>query len=174
MSNAPSPGSMRLEPTGPKRIEPATTKVCPRCNKCLDVAAFGIRRSGGQVYLVSCCRVCSNKRTNAYRDKNPAARLLWSCRHRATQLGLPCDLMEEDIIIPTHCPVLGIELNHRTARRDAPRAANSPSVDRRIPALGYVVGNIQVISWRANRLKSDASLADTEALAAYMRGVPLH
>lgn len=30
--------------------------------------------------------------------------------------------------------------------------------------------NVRVISWRANNLKRDGSLAEFEAIAAYMRG----
>lgn len=37
---------------------------------------------------------------------------------------------------------------------------NSPSLDKIVPSKGYVVGNIQVISYKANRLKGDCSLED--------------
>lgn len=40
------------------------------------------------------------------------------------------------------CPVLGIDLT-------------TPSLDKIIPALGYVPGNIAVISMKANMLKGD-------------------
>jgi len=41
-----------------------------------------------------------------------------------------------------------------------PRAHNNPSVDRRIPALGYIEKNVRVISDRANRLKWDVTDPD--------------
>ena len=34
---------------------------------------------------------------------------------------------------------------------------NSPTLDKFIPSKGYVKGNVQIISWRANSLKSDGS-----------------
>lgn len=34
---------------------------------------------------------------------------------------------------------------------------NSPTLDKFIPSKGYVKGYVQVISWRANNLKSDGS-----------------
>lgn len=97
---------------------------------------------------------------------NPAARLFASVRASAKRQGLPFDLTVEDIFVPEHCPVLGIPLN-RTPDVAAPDTA--PSVDRLIPALGYVKGNISVISGRANRIKTDATVNEVERVAAWMR-----
>lgn len=44
--------------------------------------------------------------------------------------------------------------------------AASPSLDRIIPTLGYVPGNVWVISHRANELKRDATLQEIQMLAA--------
>lgn len=55
-------------------------------------------------------------------------------------------------IAPETCPVFGYKL-HKAC---GDRADESFSVDRIIPSKGYVKGNIQVISWMANRMKSDA------------------
>jgi hypothetical protein len=46
---------------------------------------------------------------------------------------------------------------------------HSPSLDKIIPELGYVPGNVAILSYRANRLKSDATLEELEALVAYIR-----
>ena len=51
------------------------------------------------------------------------------------------------------CPVLGIPL----VIGEGACSDNSPSIDRIIPELGYVKGNIKVISRRANRIKNDAT-----------------
>lgn len=45
--------------------------------------------------------------------------------------------------------------------------ANSPSLDRIEPDLGYVAGNAIVISNRANRLKSDATIDELRAIASF-------
>lgn len=63
--------------------------------------------------------------------------------------------------MPTVCPVLGIPLLLSDAR-----TPNSPSLDRILPRVGYVPGNIRVISDRANRLKGDRDQADLQDLAA--------
>jgi hypothetical protein len=38
-----------------------------------------------------------------------------------------------------------------------------------VPSLGYVRGNVEVISWRANSLKRDGTLDEMEKLVMWMR-----
>lgn len=45
----------------------------------------------------------------------------------------------------------------------------SPSLDKFVPSLGYVRGNIAVISNKANRMKADGNLAEHEASVRWMR-----
>jgi hypothetical protein len=45
----------------------------------------------------------------------------------------------------------------------------SPTLDKVDNAKGYVRGNCHVISWRANRLKSDGNADEHEKIAAYIR-----
>jgi hypothetical protein len=66
-------------------------------------------------------------------------------------------------IAPTHCPILGIELT----RGDQTLTSNF-SIDRIDNSLGYIKGNIQIISNRANRLKSDASKEELYKLAKWV------
>ena len=47
------------------------------------------------------------------------------------------------------------------------------TIDRVDPDGGYVTGNVRVISMRANRIKSDASIAELESVIAYMKGISL-
>lgn len=78
---------------------------------------------------------------------------------------VPFNLVIADIVIPKTCPVLGVEL----VRGVGVRENNSPSLDRIIPALGYVRGNVMVISWRANRIKADASVRELDMIASFYR-----
>ena len=101
-----------------------------------------------------------NYRNN--RDKNHKSRMLQAAKGRAKELDLPFNLAVEDIEIPEFCPVLGIKLkrgNHNSR----------PELDRIVPKLGYVKGNVCVISGRANRIKWNASLEELEAVANYVR-----
>lgn len=97
------------------------------------------------------------------------SRMVSAAKMRAKKRGLPFNLTTADVVIPEFCPVLGMQLRIGTSGRSAPSPA-SPSLDRIIPSLGYVVGNVRVISWRANSLKCDASLEEVEKIAAYIRG----
>lgn len=59
------------------------------------------------------------------------------------------------------CPVLGIELGWGDYR-----GGSSASIDRIDSTKGYTKDNCRVISWRANRLKSDATFEELQLLAA--------
>jgi hypothetical protein len=103
---------------------------------------------------------------------NPERHLLILARHRAKKYGIPFSLTEQDIHVPEFCPILGIRLG-RGAGKGSHRYDNIPSLDKIVPEKGYVRGNVWVISWRANRLKSDASLEDLERIVAALKKVAL-
>ena len=89
-------------------------------------------------------------------------------RQRASASGVPFEIDVTDLLpLPETCPALGIKINYAgTGARGF--INDSPSIDRVNPALGYVKGNVRVISWRANRIKSDASIDELRALLRYM------
>lgn len=88
-------------------------------------------------------------------------------RLRAASRGLPFNLTRDDIQIPEFCPLLGLRLVPRMNRYDKRGLQpDSPSIDRIRPELGYVKGNVWVISHKANTIKSDASLDDLRKIVA--------
>lgn len=91
--------------------------------------------------------------------------MLQNARVRARKAGVPFTLSVTDIEIPTHCPVLGIPLFQSIGQRGG--SDYSPSLDRVVPDWGYVPGNVIVISNRANRLKSDASIEELRSIASF-------
>lgn len=101
------------------------------------------------------------KNRQAVLDSAPERRLLAGAKKRAAEKNLPFTLTLQDIVIPEVCPVLGIPL--RRARLVA--TDNSPNLDRLIPALGYVPGNVRVISRLANMIKSNATPQQIRAVA---------
>lgn len=117
----------------------------------------------------------------AWADRNPAyikrrnanqpreVKVLSQLRWRARQRSVPCTLTVQDVKHLLEktvvCPVLGLELKHAPLKRtDA-----SPSIDRVKPDGGYTLENVAVISWRANKLKNNASLAELQAIVAWMK-----
>jgi hypothetical protein len=90
---------------------------------------------------------------------------LWlKAKRRARDKEVPFNITLDDIVIPTHCPLLGIPLI-----LDVKHNPNSPSVDEVVPGLGYVPGNFQIISWRANTIKNDATLEELQTLTANLK-----
>jgi len=99
------------------------------------------------------------------RKNNPQKYMLKAAKKRADNKNLPFNLSIEDIIIPDVCPILGIKLESGSIlERD-----NSPSLDRIIPDLGYVKGNVKIISFKANSLKRDGNISDFEKIILYIK-----
>lgn len=94
------------------------------------------------------------------RLQKPASLLIERARRRARQGRLPFSIDRDSIVVPTICPALGISIEIGGSR-----CAGSPSLDRIVPHLGYVPGNVRVISDKANRLKSGRTLAELQWLA---------
>jgi hypothetical protein len=91
--------------------------------------------------------------TRAYQLRHPEKVLHRQAKNRARARGIPFTLALEDVIIPEFCPVLGIKLE---PSQDG-YSPNSPTLDRKIPSLGYVPENVWVISYKANVMKSNAT-----------------
>jgi hypothetical protein len=105
-----------------------------------------------------------DKRRESY-DNNIITAMLYRAKKRADDRGLEFTLVPEDIIIPDTCPVLGIEIKRVWGKKET-----SPSLDRIDPTKGYTKENTVVISNRANRLKSDATLEEIMKIMKYMKG----
>lgn len=71
----------------------------------------------------------------------------------------------EELELPDVCPVLGINLDYTCML--GKRTDNSPSIDQIIPGEGYELDNIIVISWRANRIKNDSTVAELKKLTGF-------
>ena len=94
------------------------------------------------------------------------SRAIWRrAEYRAKRDGIDFNIQPEHVVVPPTCPVLGIPLFVAEKKGYAP---NSPSLDRVDNNKGYVVGNVRVISARANALKRDASLGEVLAVYEYM------
>lgn len=111
-------------------------------------------------------RGCTCTRKRHGKSNTPEYRMWLSAKQRARRQGIPFRIKISDIDIPEFCPILGIAL--RPARNvDVGSRDKSPSLDRIVPELGYIPGNIRVISNRANRIKSDAAAEELRAIADF-------
>ena len=114
------------------------------------------RRAHGKKWRDSHKKEVLESRNQYYRD-HPEYAWLDSIKHRARKLGVPFNLTAQYLksIAADICPVLGIPLICSTGNTGPTN--NSPTVDRLIPNLGYVEGNVMVVSKLANQIKSCAT-----------------
>ena len=102
-------------------------------------------------------------------------RMIVGSRKRAAEKDWDHDLTLPDLfeLYVEICPILGIDIlwdNTEVVRH------GSPSLDRVNNKKGYVKGNVQIISHRANSLKKDYLLVEWEKMRDYMQmcdGTPI-
>lgn len=100
-------------------------------------------------------------KSREYAKINLKKRLLWRAKDRSRRLGMYCDITSEDIIIPLKCPLLETPFIFG-AKHDK---WFTYSLDRIDNSKGYVKGNIQVISYLANTMKSQATMEQLKTFA---------
>lgn len=85
-----------------------------------------------------------------------------NCKYR----GIEFNIEFEDIDFVDRCPMLGVELDYTV---NALKHENGVQFDRINPKLGYVKGNVRVLSSGANRLKSDLNLERCEKVFKFLK-----
>lgn len=141
---------------------------CPRCMKNPRALSNTNRK---HIYCRECLNQWGNenyrrphvKKRIAKKNKEmkvtaPKTMMLRGALARARKKEVPFNLSEDDFEISTHCPVLGIKFELGTQKNHD----FAPSLDRIVPALGYVKGNVRVISWKANNIRGKASAEQLE------------
>lgn len=121
-----------------------------------------------EIYEITCktntrCKKCNCERV---KSTSPENRMLARARSRATESKMDFNIDIDDIVIPEKCPILGIPLViHRGSSGGKPA---SPSLDRVDNNLGYVKGNVIVLSHLANMMKSSASAENLVTFAEWI------
>lgn len=157
-------------------------KICKKCGLNKDNSEFH-KCSRNKDGLFNNCKSCKKEYDSLYRksDKiqklykskvyrnykkeyqkfrfktDPRLQLLISARHRAKKNNLPFNIELEDISIPEYCPILEIKLERKEYGKNGSFQPSSPSLDKIVPELGYVKGNVIVISMKANAMKYNAT-----------------
>ncbi len=88
--------------------------------------------------------------------------LLTRVKQAAKERKLDFNLTLEDIIVPEYCPLLNIKL---TFEFTIETKDSYYTVDRIDSSLGYIKGNVQVISLKANTMKNNATEDELIAFA---------
>ena len=101
------------------------------------------------------------------RLRRPESFFVYRAKQTAKRHNLPFNITSADITIPEICPVLGIKLEIGKIQGQATDC--SPSIDRVIPELGYVKGNVAIISKRANTIKSFGTIEEHQKIVDYMK-----
>lgn len=157
-------------------------KQCGKCKEVLSVADYyksgkvSINNIDGYMYQ---CIPCHKANWHKH-GEDPEKRKRWlleRIRSKCKKQNLPFDLTIEDLVIPTHCPIFGIPLkfgvktpsSYREKKGQVIVPDDSPSVDRIVSELGYVKDNIVIVSYRANLIKTNASVSELIKVADFYR-----
>ena len=165
------------------------TKYCKVCKSFLPLFSF-TKNSASKDGLQFACSTCDNLRQQKrrvekkkeiqeygkqYRIKHTddmdfrLQGLLNASRARAKEKNREHTLTKQDLfdLFPKdgRCPIFGfnLEWNGKGFRE------TSPSIDRIDSTKGYTKDNVQIISWKANRIKGYASIEELEILLAYLK-----
>ena len=180
------------------RTKVSQSKRCSRCREIKPLlTGFGVNTSKAGGFNAHCkaCGSVSNKtyyqknrqraneRSRKYAKLNEAKVKAWKrewsklpkvqaqgmlnqARHRAKRRGIPFNITLDDIRLPAFCPILGIPLDY--GFKEGHLIPSSPSLDRRDSAKGYVKGNVEVISMKANLIKTYATPEEIMLVARYV------
>jgi hypothetical protein len=151
-----TPLKATVQRTVSPRVYSSGMLVCVRCGEPRDRY-----RGASRV-----CVMCVDAGRALKHSIDPRNVMLCSARSRATKYGVQCTVTVDDIVIPKRCPILDIPLIVRTGKGRGAHDS-SPSLDRIDLTKGYVPGNVQVISQKANGMKRNASLAELEMIGVW-------
>lgn len=174
-----------------RRPETQNEIWCGGCRTMHPKSSFGKYASSPSGLNYVCSDVVSARNRTAHRknqDQNNARhaatrvrrkmstdRIAWAikklladARRRAGKKGLEFSLSPTDLSTPEKCPVFGCDLVYQA---DAKRRDESASLDRIDATRGYVPGNVWIVSWRANQIKSNATAAELRAVADAIDGL---
>lgn len=138
-------------------------RICRSCATYKEYSFFHKHKSCKNGYN-TICKECRHITSKKLYKNTPYQKRIWNrARSRATEKLLDFNIDLSDIVIPIVCPVLGIKLDLTSKS-----TRYSPSIDRIDSSKGYVKGNIQVISNRANMLKNNATIDELKLVISHL------
>jgi hypothetical protein len=128
----------------------------PDCRRTWERLRGQLRRPARREY--------HNRYKHGYRRANPERFALAGAKRRARSSGVPFRLTKADLPpIPDRCPVFDTVFKYG----DGQVLPESLTLDRIVPALGYVPGNVMWLSHRANAMKQDATIEELHKFARW-------
>lgn len=143
-------------------------KTCTRCKEQKPLSEFGVD-AGTMDEKVAACKACVIS-SYTYGSPTWARIMLNNTRLRAARKKVPFELIAVRELLaspPKTCPILGLVLQAGGKGHQGP-GESSATIDRRIPMKGYVAGNMDILSRRANYIKQDATTAEVRAVADWL------
>lgn len=142
---------------------------CSGCREVLPIESFSSETN-------SRCLPCNSQYWFEFNRKHPFRRKLTYIKARAKAKGIPCELTEEYLeeLWTGTCPVFETPLSwpyEGESEHNDPTSKTQPSLDRIIPAKGYVPGNVVWLSALANTIKTTANAYEVLAVGYWLKGV---
>ena len=162
-----SPNVWRTKPEGDIKQGSGTSSLqkpeiksgfCLNCGK--EICSSLTSTSGGPLrkYCSDKCKYeCNNKHRNPYKT------VFQNAKARVLREGGAWEIDFDTFDFPEYCPYLGYKLDYSYGKGKIQH--NSPSFDQINAGMGYVDGNVRIVSNRANSMKNDAEVEDQVKMA---------
>lgn len=146
-------------------------KLCIGCNIEKELSDFPLRKDNSnrlRPYCKNCVNEINRKRYEHHKQISPFKHKCARAKSRSQFLKVPFDLTPEylESIWTGVCPVLDVPISFTESDRSDEFTAE---LDRFIPELGYVKGNVNFLSRKINRLKNSATSKELEQLIHWMK-----
>ena len=164
-------------------------KTCIRCHVKKPLLLFTVNNAN-KTGIASHCKECDAAASKKQKEQNPdkvkeysrkytskmrldfnyrLQTLINASKQRALLKNREHSITVDDLIalwpVDGNCPVFGFPLQFNSGGF----RETSPSVDRIDSTKGYTLDNIQILSWKANRIKAFATVEELEAVVSFMK-----
>lgn len=156
-------------------------KICERCGKEKGFRCFRRGRARKNHAVCNQCDDYLKKRNSGYFKKsknqeqkdeykrnNPLKVVCSAAKGRATKNNIPFNISSDYLegLWTGKCACCGVDIEYGTNDRK-----HQAQLDRSIPSVGYVKGNVAFLCKTCNMIKSDACWEEVEAVYNYMKGL---
>lgn len=150
----------------------ADTKACTKCQEYRPLSDFYKCSRNKDVPYRSECKACYKIARLKRMKDNYFSVFCSGKKQQSSQKNIPFNLTPEYLedISVGDCPIFHIPIYYGS-RVGQHNRDNQASLDRINPNEGYIIGNVQWISYRANRIKSDATIEELEMITNYLKGL---